>query len=59
MRLYLNGWEADLVEESLRNLLLKGGEDGDHARILLERIEHCKEMQKPHNKKHPPDEAGR
>ena len=49
MKLYLCGWEADLVEESLRNMLYKGGETREHARKLLERIEHCKELQKPHN----------
>ena len=52
MKLYLNGWEADLVEESLRNMLSKGGKDGDNARKLLERIERCKEMQRPHKDAH-------
>ena len=48
MKLYLNGWEADLMEKALRQVEAKGGKDGEHAKILLERMEHCKELQKPH-----------
>lgn len=48
MKLYLNGWEADLVEQALREMSSKGGQDGEHAEKLLARIEHCKELQKPH-----------
>lgn len=51
MKLYLNGWEADLVEEALRNIVPRGGTDGEHAQKLLERMENCKQLQKPHNQK--------
>ena len=48
MRLYLNGWESDLVEEALKEIEVKGGEHGEQARKLLERIDSCKKLQKPH-----------
>lgn len=48
MKLYLNGWEADLVEEALKEMQAKGGETADQARKLLERMDNCKELQKPH-----------
>ncbi len=58
MKLYLNGWEADLIERALEQVEAKGGNDSQHAKVLLERIDNCKKMQKPHcNEKHPPDES--
>jgi hypothetical protein len=48
MKLYLNGWEADLMEKALKQIEAKGGEDGEHAKKLLDRMEQCKELQKPH-----------
>lgn len=48
MKLYLSGWEADLVEKALKQIEAEGGKDGEHARKLLERMEDCKQLQKPH-----------
>lgn len=53
MKLYINGWEADLVEKALKLIAAQGGTDGDHAKKLLERMNTCKEKQKPHNLKKP------
>lgn len=54
MKLYLNGWEADLVEKALSDIVLRGDADGEHAQIILDRIDNCKHLQKPHSKKHNP-----
>ena len=49
MKLYLNGLEADLVESVLKEaLLLRPNESGNIGK-LLERMENCKTLQKPHN----------
>ena len=59
MRLYLNGWEADLVESVLKDALDERPEDKEHIGILLERMDPCKELQKPHKRTYitPPDES--
>ena len=48
MKLYLSGWGADLMEKALKQFASEGGVDGEHAKRLLERMEQCKELQKPH-----------
>lgn len=48
MKLYLSGWEADLMEKALKQIEAKGGQDSELARKLLDRMEDCKELQKPH-----------
>lgn len=48
MKLYLNEKDVPLVEKALKLVEAEGGKDGERATKLLERMEHCKELQKPH-----------
>lgn len=49
MRLYLSGWEEVLVEEALKLVAKRGGEkEAEGAKKLLDRMETCRELQKPH-----------
>lgn len=48
MRLYLNGWEADLVEQVLKEAYATRPSDNAKIRKLLFRMERCKSLQRPH-----------
>lgn len=48
MKLYLCGWEADLMEKALKQFVATQGEESEKAQKLIDRMEHCKELQKPH-----------
>lgn len=48
MKLYLSGWESELVERALMELSCTKEEDREHVDRLLERMEKCKTLQK-HN----------
>lgn len=50
MVLYLNGWEAYLVEKALKDVVSQGGTNGENAKILIERMAKCRALQKPHIK---------
>lgn len=50
MRLYLNGGEEELVARALRKSLENGDEDTERVLKILDRIETCKELQKPHTR---------
>lgn len=51
MKLYLNDKDVKLVEKALKVIEVLNTEDGERARKLLERMEHCKELQNPHKNK--------
>lgn len=48
MRLFLSGWEADLVERALREMPCNDREDNEKVEKLLERMDQCKSLQKHH-----------
>ena len=53
MRLYISGSsEVELIEQALQIVVQQGGKDKEAAQKILDRIDRCKELQKPHNKTH-------
>jgi hypothetical protein len=54
MKLYLNGWEVDLVESVLKDAMNTRPSDTEKIGKLLERMGNCKNFQKPHNKGNKP-----
>ena len=48
MKLYLSGWESDLVERALKEVNCTNQRDKEQVDKILERIENCKSLQKHH-----------
>lgn len=45
MKLYLSGWESDLVERALREVQCESLEEREKRDNLLNRIDNCKKLQ--------------
>lgn len=59
MKLYLSRSEVDLIEQTLQTVVQQGGKDSEAAQKILERMDRCKELQKPYNKHTHLTSAGR
>lgn len=52
MKLFLSGWEAELVKRALTQVASSSDDkDREHAERLLERIDRCEELQNHYQKK--------